>query len=435
MSKLDQIEHIFVLMLENRSFNSLLGKLYEPSSNFDGLPDGASNPDAGGNQIAVWNAPGTDETTMSIPTPDPGELFIDMNTQLFKTESPTTPTPVPNMGGFAINYQSQEEKDGDAYDPRYPMHYFTPDQVPVISALAKQFAVCDRWFASAPCQTWPNRFFVHTGTANGYENNSPTHFPYDMETIYNRFELAGNDSWKIYFHDIAQAKTLSKLWLLADHFHFFEQLARDAADDTLPNYGFIEPRYFADWSMPNDMHSPHNVTLGEQLIASVYNTLRNSNAWNKTMLIITFDEHGGCFDHVPPPAAVPPGLPTAPFNFDRYGVRVPTVIVSPWIQQGSILRPSGTVPFDHSSILATLRARFGLGAALTSRDAGAPDFGVALNLDAPDNLGPDKLDALPYAPTPSLVAKAQELPLNNMQTALVKMAANLPRTPLAQTRR
>ena len=130
------------------------------------------------------------------------------------------------------------------------MHYFSPEQVPVLSKLARQFAVCDRWFASAPCQTWPNRFFVHTGTANGYQNNSPTHFPYLMDTIYNRCELAGNVSWKIYFHDIAQSKSLTKLWLLADHFHFIDQLATDAAQGTLPNYSFIEPRYFADWSMP-----------------------------------------------------------------------------------------------------------------------------------------------------------------------------------------
>jgi len=96
------------------------------------------------------------------------------------------------------------------------MHYFSPEQVPVISELARQFAVCDRWFASAPCQTWPNRFFVHACTANGYENNDPPRFPYEMDTVFNQFERAGMKNWKIYYHDIALSHALSKLWLLAD---------------------------------------------------------------------------------------------------------------------------------------------------------------------------------------------------------------------------
>ncbi len=427
MSQLDQIEHFIVLMLENRSFDCLLGKLYPPSADFDGLTGTELNTDTLHNVIAVWNSSDTDETTMSIPTPDPGELFEDINMQLFGTANPANPAPSASMSGFASNYERQATGT-EQYDPKSAMHYFSPEQVPVISTLARQFGVSDRWFASAPCQTWPNRFFVHTGTANGYQNNSPTDFPYTMESIYNRFELAGNENWKIYFHDIAQSKTLSELWLLADHFHFIDQLAKDAADGTLPNYAFIEPRYFSDWSMPNDMHPPHVVTLGEQLIASVYNTLRASSAWTKTMLIITFDEHGGCYDHVAPPEATPPSeTRTAPFNFDRYGVRVPTVIVSPYVKPGSIIRsPTGT-PYDHTSIIATLRKRFPeLGPPLTARVAGAPDVGNALTLAVPINLGPVHIDPLLYAASPSEVARAQEQPLNNMQKSLVKLAANLP---------
>ena len=145
------------------------------------------------------------------------------------------------------------------------------------------------------------------------------------------------------------------------------------------------------------MHPPHVVTLGEQLIASVYNTLRASSAWTKTLLIITFDEHGGCYDHVAPPPATPLGaVPTAPFNFDRYGVRVPAVIVSPFIQQSTVLRPPAATPYDHTSIQATLLKRFPeLGPPLTARVASAPDLGNALVLTAPTNLGPARLDALP----------------------------------------
>jgi phospholipase C len=430
MSQLDQIEHFVVLMLENRSFDSLLGKLYGASPAFDGLTGTESNLDQSGSPIGVWNSPGTDDETMSIPTPDPGELFDDINMQLFDAANPGSPAPAATMNGFAKNYMAQATGGDAQYDPKNVMHYFKPEQVPVLSKLASQFAVCDRWFASAPCQTWPNRFFVHTGTANGYENNPPIYLPYMMDTIYNRFELAGTVDWKIYFHDIAQAKALSQLWLLAGNFHFIDAFIQDAAQNTLPTYSFIEPCYFADWRMPNDQHPPHVVTLGEQLIATVYNASRATSAWTKTMLIITFDEHGGCYDHLPPPAAVPPSqTATQPFNFDRYGVRVPAVVVSPFVQQGSVLRVPSTAaaPFDHTSILATLRKRFPeLGPPLTARDAIAPDLGNALTLPAATNLGPPSIPALPYTPTPSHVAQVQEQPLNHMQESLVKLAANLP---------
>ena len=393
MPSLDQIEHVVVLMLENRSFDSMLGFLYPKSPGFDGLTGTEFNLDATGTPVPVWNSPGSDRQTLSIPDPDPGELFTDINTQLFEAAAKPPPGQTPSMGGFAKNYVAQPNPSGDIYVTKNVMHYFTPEQVPVISRLARQFAVSDRWFASAPCQTWPNRFFVHTGTADRYENNDPPHLP-GVDTIYNRFEAVGNENWKIYFHDIAQSKTLTKLWLLADHFHFYEQFQLDAKSGTLPAYSFIEPRYFTDLALPNDQHPPHVVTLGEQLIADVYNQLRNGPAWTKTMLIITYDEHGGCYDHVPPPAAVSPEKPDAnqTFGFDRYGVRVPAVIVSPFVPQGTVLRPPGNIPFDHTSILATLRKRFSLGAPLTDRDAQAPDLASALTLSAPTDLGPQRLD-------------------------------------------
>src|SRR6516164_10313384 len=113
------------------------------------------------------------------------------------------PTSTRNCSGCQMsvvkNYVNQPADAGQTFDPKNVMHYFTPKQVPVISRLARQFAVCDRWFASAPCQTWPNRWFVHAATADGYENNRPIHLP-DVETIYNRFEQAGIGDWKIYFH-------------------------------------------------------------------------------------------------------------------------------------------------------------------------------------------------------------------------------------------
>jgi phospholipase C len=420
---LSRINHIVVLMLENRSFDCLLGALYPKSAGFDGLTGTESNLDADHNPVHVWNSHGTDEATMSIPSPDPGELWTDMNEQLFGS-STVPPPPVPTMSGFVANYLRQTAEP--PYAGRSVMHYFLPEQVPVISGLARQFAVCDRWHASAPNQTWPNRFFTHTGTANGYVNNDPPHFPYEMPTIFNRLEDS-QKPWKIYFHDIPQTLSLTKLWQHADHFSLYGEFQQDARQGKLPAYSFIEPRYFADLSPPNDMHPPHVVTLGEQLIADVYNALRQGPSWTETLLIVTFDEHGGCYDHVLPPAAVPPGdTATTPFNFDRYGVRVPAVIVSPFVPQGTVLRPTGATPFDHTSIIKTVRTRFSLGPPLSDREASAPDLAAALSLSEPSNLGPAAVTALPYAPSPAALAVAHARPLNHMQQALLDLAARLP---------
>lgn len=429
MGMLDQINHIVVLMLENRSFDNILGKLYQKSNAFDGLSGNETNLDKDGNPIQVWNISGADPAKMGIPDPDPGELWLDMNEQLFGTKQIPNPAPTPEMNGFVKNYQSQMGKPPNAYMPDRVMHYFVPEQVPVISRLARQFGVSDRWHASAPCQTWPNRFFVHTGTANGYENNSPPHFPYEMPTIFNRFEDRKiKNGWKIYFYDVPQTITLARLWPHLANFRPYEVFRQDARDGKLPNYSFIEPRYFTDVNLPNDQHPPHVVTLGEQLIADVYNCLRKGPAWTQTLLVITYDEHGGNFDHVPPPAATPPHAPTPQqqFAFDRYGVRVPAVIVSPYIRQESVLRPPGSLPFDHTSILSTLRKRFALGVPLTNRDAVAPDLESVLTLDNPDNLGPDELDALPYVATPGELAQAKTIPLNDMQKSLLDLSRRLP---------
>ncbi len=179
---------------------------------------------------------------------------------------------------------------------------------------------------------------------------------------------------------------LKDIWLYAlSHYRLFDQFLADAHTGSLPNYSFIEPRYFTDLFksfIPNDEHPPHNVLYGEQLIAAVYNAVRSSPCWKKTLLIITYDEHGGCYDHVPPPKATPPdGLIANPlkFDFDTYGVRVPAVIISPYIPPGSKVRPvpaadGSTTPFDHTSIIKTVRELFALGGKLTARDDGGTEF-------------------------------------------------------------
>jgi phospholipase C len=278
MGQLQKIEHSVVLMLENRSFDSMLGKLDTTVKNFDGLKGDEQNLDNTGAAIQVWNSPGTAEQTMSIPDPDPGEEWIDINMQLFGTETLRAPTPAASMSGFVKNYLAQQQNNpSETYDPRSVMHYFTPDQVPVLSTLAKSFAVCDRWFASAPCQTWPNRWFVHAATADGDENNDPPHIP-NVPTIYNRLEQAGQ-TWTIYFHDMAQTHTLLQLAAHLDHFHFYAQFQADCQSGNLPAYSFIEPQYYSDFGHPeNDQHPPAVITLGEQLIADVYNRSVNNKS-------------------------------------------------------------------------------------------------------------------------------------------------------------
>lgn len=442
MPAIDGISHVVVLMLENRSFDCMFGKLYPKGAAFEGLSGHESNPwhkdDGSVETVTVWNDSGMGPATACIPDPDPGELFLsDMNMQLFGLNG-ASGTGVPTMDGFVDNY-ARQKLTNPAPDARSVMHYFTPEQVPVISQLARAFGVSDQWHASAPCQTWPNRFFAHTATAGGYVDNAPAHFPYLMPSIFKRLSEAGK-SWKVYYHDLPQAATLADLWLDASHFkRFDEEFAADAAAGNLPNYSFIEPRYFTDdfgKRLPSDEHPPHNVVYGEQLIAAVYNAVRAAPTWKSSLLIVTYDEHGGCYDHVPPPLAVAPapvqGADAFPFN--RYGVRVPAVIVSPYMPPGSIVRVAEQglphqgppYPFDHTSILATLRKLFALGAPLTARDAVAPDLLGPLSLLAPENDGPASIAATEATPSAADIANSLARPANHMQQSLCAMAAHLP---------
>ncbi|MDE2005031.1 MAG: phospholipase [Rhodospirillales bacterium] len=421
------IEHVVVLMLENRSFDGMMGKLRDATPGFDGLTGDEANsyhPPGGPSQtVPCWNDPGMSALTATIPDPDPGELFADIRMQ---TEGLFLDSP---MDGFVDNYMRQPAA-AKPYDPRAPMHYFTPGQVPVLSLLGTAFAISDRWFASAPCQTWPNRFFAHCGTAGGAVNNAPERLPFTMKTVFNLLSEAGHD-WRIYFHDFPQAATLSQLWLDAPtRFARYHAFLSDAARGALPAYSFIEPQYFTDilsGTLPNDQHPPHNVALGEQLIARTYNALRANRAlWDRTLFIVTYDEHGGCYDHVAPPAATPPGgaCPDG-FAFDRFGVRVPAAILSPYAPARAILRAPGAVPFDHTSIIATLRELFGLGP-LTARDAAAPSL-LGLLTTTPDNPGPDSIGIPPVPPpTPETLTAAKALPANALQASLGAAAAHLP---------
>ena len=427
-SLVPDIRHVVVLMLENRSFDCMLGVLWPQGPEFDGLTGLEHNlwttrpgPEQ---RIDVWTDPEGSTQSIRVPDPDPGETFDDISRQILGRPADGLAAQ-PTMDGFVDNYMLQI---GTApRDPSAPMHYFTPERLPVLRDLARAFGVSDRWHASAPCQTWPNRLFVHTATAGGFVNNSPGEVPFAMPTVYDRLAEKGK-TWAIYFHDIPQTATLLSLWSSPGGFHHFRRFTAAAASGSLPNYSFIEPRYFADVFgnvMPNDGHPPHDVIHGERLVAEVYDALRSGPAWKNTLLIITYDEHGGCYDHVGPPPAVSPGghLPNG-FAFDRFGVRVPAVVVSPYMAAGTVIRPEGNVPFDHTSIFATMQELFGL-APLTPRSDAAPDLLFAFTAD-PDNDGPTPFGLEPVQPSAIVVGEASARPMNGMQRSLADAAVRLP---------
>ncbi|HWF59582.1 MAG TPA: alkaline phosphatase family protein [Nitrospira sp.] len=385
---MQNIEHVVVVMLENRSFDNLLGWLYSdrqnhPPYNIPTLPTPAYegliertffNEDVQTNTVVYASEPTSswppDNNPMLVPDPDPGESFEQVTRQIFGTAKPL-PNAQADMSGFLMDYTALTEPTAAAQI----MQSYSPQQVPVVSGLAKSFAVCDHWYTSAPCETWPNRGFVHTGSSDGHINNDD-YEPYDIQTIFNVMSAQGI-SWGVYTDTIYTPSLtyvqFPRLWFSLEHFKSFSTFKRlcDAAinapaSDRLPEYSFVEPRFTIERGefenqYPTDYHPPYNVSTGEQFLAEVYNAVRQSPYRDKILMIITFDEHGGCYDHVPPPmgAVAPYPGPVSrdgTFHFDRYGVRVPTIVVSSYVRPGTVFRAApGATPYDHTSILATLR--------------------------------------------------------------------------------
>jgi len=416
-----EVEHVVVLMLENQSFDRLLGfvRLDDPAQHLDGVtgdeavPAGPADPTR---RVRVRRA-----TTPAayVTDPTPGHQLEDITMQVFGAERVPEP-PTPTMNGFVWSYSRQPGPDGRplGIEPAEAiMECLDPALLPVLSTLARNFVVCDRWFSSVPGPTWPNRFFVHAATSNGLIE-SPTDAAalagflgtrFRLRTIYEQLMARGR-TWAIYFGDHAQAFGISTLHRYAnDGFRRLETFAADVRAGTLPNYAFLEPQYMdAPGSPASDQHPPHDLREGERLIAWVYDALRSNEAvWRKSLLVLLYDEHGGFYDHVPPPAAVPPddvSAGSATFRFDRLGVRVPALLISPWLAKGRVDHRT----YDHTSLLATLRVLFGLPEPLTRRDAQARTFDAASFLetarpagDVPSNLTALVPDRPPRASRPA----------------------------------
>ena len=395
-NQLSSINNIVVLMLENRSFDHMLGLLYSANGNvsptgqpFEGLTGQESNPGADGSAVPVFTIAATDPNAYFMPGADPGEGYSATNSQLFGSTTAPTP-PVATNNGFVTDFNytlGWESNEGwsivEGTTASDIMGVFPPTMLPVLSSLASGFAVCDFWFGSVPTETLPNRAFVNAGTSQGHMDDKTK--KYTCPTI---FGLLSNNNitWSIYGYD---APPLTRLdfpdTTNADDSHFgeFTDFQTAAANGTLPSYTFLEPSWDASG---NSQHPNYNVALGEQLIHDVYYALRNGPAWNQTLLIVTYDEHGGCYDHVPPPqGAVPPDNSAGEdgFDFTRFGPRVPTVLVSPLIPAGTVFHvAAGAMPLDHTSILKTIETRWNL-PALTARDAAASSVGDVLSLTQP----------------------------------------------------
>ncbi len=394
-NNLGSVDHIVVLMLENRSFDHMLGFLYAEQGNisrsgapFEGLTGKERNTDQNGKPVVVSQAAVSRPSLYFLPGADPGEGYAATNSQLYGEVGPSAP---PTNSGFVTNYAATlawQSRDPSwsvlpGTMPAEIMVMFTPETLPVLSALAKGFAVCDQWFASVPTETLPNRAFAGAATSQGHMDDKTKTF-----TSASIFGLLSNKgtSWTVYGYDSPPlTRQLFTDITGADEAHFglFTDFQVAAAQGTLAAVSFLEPSWE---STGNSQHPNYDVALGEELVHDVYYALRNGPAWAATLLVVTYDEHGGCYDHVPPPSgAVPPDDNKGEYGFDftRFGVRVPTVLVSPLIEAGTVLRatPGGT-PFDHTSVLRTIELRWGL-PSLTARDAAAPDIAPVLALEAP----------------------------------------------------
>jgi len=326
---------VVLLLLENHSFDQMLGCL----EGVDGVSATNVNYDADG--TPYFQAVTTERQTRY----DPKHELRFVAEQLSG-----------NNGGFVKNFSTQYP-DSTKEERQEIMGYYPKGFLPALHTLASEYTVCDRWFSSLPGPTWPNRFFALSGTSNGRARmpEGPSDpdlegfFAQDQVTVFDRLSEAKR-SWKVYFYDFPSSLLLTHQRRPENlqNYKLINSFYEDVrSESNVAEFIFIEPKYFGQDQ--NDDHPPHNIIKAEKLIADVYNALRTSPAWSSTVLVIYFDEHGGFYDHVVPPAAVPPDDQDKEYGFRQLGIRVPALIVSPWATK-QVLHTQ----FDHTSVLKFL---------------------------------------------------------------------------------
>lgn len=344
-----KVQHFVVLMMENRSHDQMLGAI-------------AAGPPANtvleyrGGEVALRYGKPRDQFY-----PDPPHRLTKVRQQIYGAGETA------DMSGFAQVFVDEKplapELASNVED--YLTHY-ADGALPMLQTLAKEYGMCTHWFSAMPGSTTPNRMFTHAGTSGGATSQGAFYSRIRGQMIFDSLGT-NRELWRVYYHDIPH------LWLTGDAWvtsfggqqRRIGRFAKDVRNDELPVYTFIEPRHvIPPW---NSQHPFMGVSHGEELIARVYNELiANPKVFEKTLLLIVYDEHGGFYDHVVPPGH--PGtplaehrvlIPSAPssegFRFDRLGPRVPAVVVSPWIERGSQF---DTV-HDHTSIISTVTTMTG----------------------------------------------------------------------------
>jgi phospholipase C len=355
------------------------------------------------------------------------------------------------MDGFVQDYCNNfvaTKKRNPTFDEyRVIMDSFSSEQLPVLSTLAQQFAVYDAWHCSVPSQTLTNRAFFHASTSSGYTVNVPyTKWvtANDQQTIFNRLHDAGK-TWRVYYDEtqivpmtaLIHAQVLFPYWI--SNFATMKTFYSDVANGTLPDYAFVEPRMIFN---NNDYHPPapsyvyhgipiggiSDVRAGDLLAHQIYTAVRTSNTQGgsnalNTLLLLTFDEHGGCYDHAAPPPAIPPQIlePEGEkgFFFDRLGVRVPAIAISAYTEANTVVNRS----VHHGALVRTLCIKYNL-PHLTERDRSAPDLSDAINLNTPRQ--PSTWPVTVPRPVPPYLSETDPLaadlaprPLNDLEQAIV----------------
>jgi phospholipase C len=361
---LRRIEHIVVLMLENRSFDHLLGylSLEGGRDDVDGLKAGMAN-DHAGRQYPIHHLPATyfpDERW------DPDHSAAATDRQINDGA----------MDGFPASYAETLAARGvEDGDPGLVMGYYNASDLPVFDHFAREFCVCDRWHSSVAGATWPNRLYAIAGS--GARSRDDRKVPIYHEQSFVRYLDAGDVSWRWYSHDVATLRLADVKYRVGhrEHFAYVQKLKlvfktrgrgllylnedaasflEDAVYGRLPAVSWIDPN-FKDFNLigspPNDDHPPSDLIHGQELALLVYNALATSPKWDTTLLLVFYDEHGGMFDHVAPPEHPPDDDPA---TFARYGVRVPAFVISPWVKPRSVCHTL----FDHATIPKTILQRF-----------------------------------------------------------------------------
>ncbi len=362
------IEHVVVVMMENRSFDHMLGWL--PGAN--GRPPHLSYKDAKG----IAHKPYRLNTYVGCSHPDPDHSY---------------------QGG-------RDEYDGGKMDgwlrtttnDIFCIGYYDENQLPFISAFARNFTTLDHYFPSILSSTFPNRVFMHAAQTDRLDNSLSIS---TLPTIWDSLAAAGVSA-KYYYSNVPFLALWAEKYISISA--FYAQFLVDAASGNLPAFSFLDPAYtLIDDGEGNDDHPHADLRSGEAFLGNVYQALTNSPNWKNTVLVVTRDEWGGFFDHVVPPRLIAPNdVDTDLVNGKALlGCRVPVIIASPFSVGNSSTPRLNSMLFDHTSILKLVEWRWSL-PPLTLRDAAANNLAQALNFTIPNDTVPTLPQNLPPTPTP-----------------------------------